>query len=109
MHGLAVLKDRARGQIALVVGEGLVELGGKAVLEIVEDIFARRDVDLNVRPFLRRNLRKATFGQRRPGRDELNDARVPCREIGLDGADQRRRLHRRDEVIEEALLGALEA
>ena len=32
----------------------------------------------------------------------------PAVKIALDGCDQRRRLHRRDQMVEEALLGALE-
>ena len=35
LHGLAVAIDRARGEIALAVGEGLVELGREAVRQII--------------------------------------------------------------------------
>ena len=76
--------------------------------EIVEDIFARRDVDLNVAPLLGWNLGEPPLHQRLAGRDDLDDGRMAGFEIALDRGDQRRRLHRRDEMIEEALLGALE-
>ena len=108
VNRLAVLEDRAGSEIALVVRERLIELGRKTVLEIVEHIFPRRDVDLNIPPFLRRDLRKPSLRQRRAGGDELNDAGVPRGKIALDRRDQRRRLHRGDEVIEKALLGAFE-
>ena len=76
--------------------------------EIIEDVFARRDVDLDVAPFLGRDLGEPPFHQRLAGRDDLDDGGMAGFKIALDGSDQRRRLHRRDEVVEEALLGALE-
>ena len=108
LHGLAVAIDRPRGEIALAVGEGLVELGREAVRQIVEHVLARRDVDLDVAPFLGRNLGEAALHQRLAGRDDLDDGGMAGVEIALDRRDQRRRLHRRDQMIEEALLGALE-
>ena len=108
MNGLAVPENRARGEIALIVSQRLIELGGKAMFEIVEDVFPRGDVDLNVGPFLGRDFREPSLRQGRAGGDELNHAGVPRLEVGLDRRDQRRRLHRRDQVIEESLLGALE-
>src|SRR4029077_18743769 len=47
---LAVAVDRPRGEIALAVGEGLVELHREGMGEIVEDVLARGDVDLDVIP-----------------------------------------------------------
>src|SRR3546814_3174904 len=76
--------------------------------QIVEDVLAGRDVDLHVAPFLGRNLREASPPQRFGGRDDLDDGGVARVEVAIDGGEQRRRLHRRDEVVEEALLGALE-
>ena len=108
LHGLAVAIDRPRGEIALAVGEGLEELRREAVRQIVQHIFARRDVDLDVAPFLGRDFGKPALHQRLAGRDDLDDGGMARAKIALDGRDQRRRLHRRDEVIEEALLGALE-
>ena len=113
-HGLAALDrlavavDRPGREIALAVGEGLVELGRKAVRQVVEDVFARRDVDLDVAPFLGRDLGEAALHQRLAGGDDLDDGGMAGLEIALDRGDQRRGLHRRDEMVEEALLGALE-
>ena len=106
---LAVAHDRARGEIALAVGKRLEQLGREAVRQIVEDIFARRDVDLDVAPLCRRDLREPPLHQRLAGRDDLDDRRMSRREIALDRGDQRRRLHRGDQVIEETLLGAFES
>ena len=109
LHGLAIAIDRPRGEIALAVGEGLVELGREAVRQIIQHVLARSDVDLNVAPFLGRNLGKAALHQRLAGRDDLDHRGMASRQIALDGGDQRRRLHRRDQMIEETLLGALES
>ena len=105
---LAVAIDRPRGEIAFRVGEGLVELHRKGMGEVVENVFARRDVDLHVAPFLGRDLGKPALHQRFAGGDDLDDGGMARLQIALDRADQRGRLHRGDEVIEEALLGALE-
>jgi hypothetical protein len=108
LHRLAVAHDRPRGQIAVIVRERLEQLGREGMREIVEHIFARRDVDRNVAPFLRRNFGEAALHQRLAGRDDLDDGRMPGREIAVDGRDQGRGFHRRDQVVEEALLCALE-
>ena len=105
---LAVAVDGPGREIALAVGERLEELGREAVREIIENVFARRDVDLHVAPFLGRDLGEAPLHQRLAGRDDLDDGSVAGFEIALDRGDQRRGLHRGDEVIEEALLGAFE-
>ena len=86
LHRLAVAKDRPRREIALAVGERLEELGREAVREIVEDVFARRDVDLDVAPFLGRNLGEPALHQRLAGRDDLDDGGMAGVEIALDRA-----------------------
>src|SRR6185437_4103881 len=73
LDGLAVAIDRPGREIALRVREGLVELHRKRMGEIVEDIFARRDVDLDIGPVLGRNLREPAFHQRFTGRNDLDD------------------------------------
>ena len=75
LHRLAVAKDRPRGEIALAVGERLEELRREAMSEIVEHVFARRDVDLDVAPFLGRDLGEPALHQRLAGRDDLHDRR----------------------------------
>ena len=109
LDGLAIAVDWPRGEIALAVGEWLVELGREAVRQVIQHVLARRDVDLNVAPFLGRNLGKAALHQRLAGRDDLDDRGMARSQIPLDRGDQRGRLHRRNEVIEETLLGALES
>jgi hypothetical protein len=97
---LAVVEDRPGGEIAVVVGVWLEQLSRKAVGEIVENVFARRDVNLDVGPFLGRNLQQAPFHQRFAGRYDLDDGGVDGIKIAIDRRDQRRRLHGGDEMIE---------
>ena len=54
------------------------------------------------------NFREASFRQRLAGRDDLHDRRVAGGQIEFNRRDQRRRLHRRDQMAEEALLRAFE-
>ena len=56
LYRLAISEGRSRRQVAFAIGEGLVELGREAVRQIIQHIFARRDVDLDVVPFLGRNF-----------------------------------------------------
>jgi hypothetical protein len=49
-----------------------VELGREAVKEVVQNIFTRRDVHLNVVPFTRIDLGQAARQQRFPGRNDLH-------------------------------------
>ena len=76
--------------------------------EVVEDVFARRDVDANVVPFLGRDLGEPALHQRLAGRDDLDDGGMAVGQVLLDRTDQRRRLHAGKQVAEETLLGALE-
>ena len=76
--------------------------------EIVEDIFARGDVDLDVPPLPSRDLGEPALHEGLARRDDLDDGGVSGVKIVLDRADQRWRLHRGQEMAEEALLGAFE-
>ncbi len=107
-HRLAVPDHGPRAQIALAVGEGLVELHREGVREVVENVFPRGEVDLDVAPFGCRDEAEPSLHQRLAGRDDLDHRRMPFGEVPLDRADQRRRFHRGEEMAEEALLGALE-
>ncbi len=71
-------------------------------------VFARRYVDRHIVPLLGRNFREPTLLQRLASRDDLHDRCMTVFEIARDARDRARRLHRGDEVIEEALLRALE-
>ena len=61
LHGLAVAGDRTGGEVSGIVGERLEQLRGKGMLEVVQDIFPRGYIDLDVVPFLSGYLRKASL------------------------------------------------
>ncbi len=63
---------------------------------------------LRVVPFAGGNLGDAALGEGLAGRDDLHDGGAVVVEVALDGLDQRRALHRREEVREETLLRAFE-
>jgi hypothetical protein len=95
-------------EVAFVVGEELAELRREGVAQIVENILARRDVDREVAPFRRGDLREAPVKQRLIGRDDLQHDGVALIEIVLDRGDEGWALHRREQVIEETLLVGFE-
>ena len=74
----------------------------------VEHVFPGRQVDRQVVPFGRRDLRDPPLHQGLSRRDELDHGRTAGIEVGLDRANERGTLHGAQEVAEEALLGALE-
>ena len=107
--GVAVVVEHGpRHDVALVVGEGLLELYREGVGQELDDGLARREIDGEVVPFRGRDLGDAPFHQRLAGRDELDDGGAAGIEIGLDRADQARALHGGQQVAEEALLRPLE-
>ena len=104
-HRIAVrVIGRARVQVPFLVRIELEEQCRKRMLQIVEDIFARRDVDREIAPFGGRDLGEAAVEQGLVGRDHLQDAGVALIEVARDRRDQRRAFHRRQEMIEETLL-----
>ena len=108
-HRVAVgVEDGPREDIAVVVGEGLLQLHREGVGQKIEDVLAGREIDGEVVPFRGGDLGDAPLHQRLAGGDELDDGRPPLLHVRLDGADQRGALHRGQQVAEEALLGALE-
>ena len=107
---IAVLVDhRARVKIAILVGIDLEELCREGMGEIVENIFARGDVAGKIAPFRRRDFRKAALHQGFAGRDDLDDGGMAGFQIALDRRDEAWDLHRRDQMIEEALLVGFES
>ena len=102
------IEDGARHEVAVIVLEGLLQLHREGVLQEVEHVFARRQVDGEVVPFRRRDLGDAALHQRLPCGHQLHHRRTAVVEVGFDGADQRGALHRGQQVAEEALLGAFE-
>ena len=95
-------------QVALVVGEELLQLYREGVHQEGEDAIPGRQVDVGVVPFGGGDLGDAAFHQRFAARDQLDDGRPPGGEIGLDGADRRGALHAGQQTAEEALLRSLE-
>src|SRR3546814_12527023 len=93
LNRLAIAIYRPGRQFALAVGERLVKLHRDGVGEIVEDIFARSDVDLHVAPILGRDLGQAAPHQRLAGGDPLADGGVAVLGIPLDRTDQRQTHH----------------
>ncbi len=85
---LAVAIDRPGAEVTFRVGEGFVELDREGVGEVVEDILARGDVDLDVAPFFSWNLREPALHQRFARRHDLDDRGVPSLKIVLDRTDQ---------------------
>lgn len=115
LHGLArldrigLLVDHGpRVQIAVLVGIDFKELDREGMGEIVENIFARGDVAGKITPFRSGYFGQAALHQRFAGRDDLNDGGVAGFQMPFDRGDQARDLHRRDQVIEEALFVGLE-
>ena len=102
------VEDGARHEVAVVVLEGLLQLHREGVLQEVEHVLARREVDREVVPLGRRDLGDAALHQRLAGGDQLHHRGAALLQIRLDGADQRGALHGGEQVTEEALLGALE-
>ena len=90
------------------VGEGFVELDGEGVAQVVEDVFARREVDGDVVPFVGGDFGDAAVHEGLAGGDDLDDASASVGEVVVDGAEERGALHGGEEVAEEPLFGALE-
>ena len=84
LHGLAVEHHGARLQIAFFVGVALVKLGRKTFGEIIEHIFARRDIDRKIAPFGGGDFREAALHQAFAGRDELHHGGGALIEIGFE-------------------------
>ena len=76
--------------------------------EVIQNVLARGDVHPHVIPFLGGDLRETAFHQRLAGRHDLDHGSMAVHQILLDRADQGRRLHRGQQMAEEALLGGFE-
>lgn len=102
---VAVLINGGTGlQVAIRVRIDLKELGREGMREIVQNILPWRDVHGEIVPFRCRNLGEPSLQQGLVGRDDLNNRGMPRVHVALNRLDQARHLHRRDQVIEEALL-----
>ena len=97
-----------RHQVALVVGEGFLQLHRKGVGQIFQARLPRRQVDGDVVPFGDGDLGDAPVQEGLAGGDQLDHAGMAGLEIGLHGPDQGGAFHGGQEVAEETLLGALE-
>ena len=104
-HRIAVrVIGRAGVEVAFVVAEELEQLGRERVAQIVEDIFARRDVDREIGPFGGRDLGEAAVEQGLVGRDDLQYAGVALLEIARDRAIRVGHFIAVKQMIEETLL-----
>ena len=103
-----VVEHRDGDHAALVVDRLLVELHRERAHQVLHDVLAGREVDGQVVVLGGRDLGEAAVEERLAGGDELHDGGASRVEVGLHGADQRRALHRGEEVREEALLRLLE-
>ena len=90
------------------VGEGFVESDGEGVAQVVEDVFARREVDGDVVPFVGGDFGDAAVHEGLAGGDDLDDASASVREVVVDGSEERGALHGGEQVAEEPLFGAFE-
>ena len=102
---LAITEDRPRREIALGVGEGLIELHREGMGEVIQQVLARRDVHAHVVPFRRWDFGKPAFHQRLAGRHDLDHSGMALGQIPFDRADQGRRLHAGEQMAEKTLLG----
>ena len=80
----------------------------ESLFEVAENIVARRQGTLD-EFILGIHRLKPAFQQTLTRRDHLDDASLARRQIVLDGADDGRGFHAHQEMVEEALLRALEA
>ena len=104
-HRIAVgVSRRARMQVAFVVAVELEQLDRERMAQIVEHIFPGRDVDREIAPFGGRDFDEAAVEQRLVGRNHLQHTGMAVLEIARDRGDQGRAFHRRQQMIEEALL-----
>ena len=107
LHGVAIgVEHRARGGGTVVGGVVLELLRRERGREIIEHVFARRHVDLQIVPVRRRDLVEAALHQRFRGRDDLNDRGVSVGEVDVERLDQGWDGHGGEQVHEEALFGA---
>ena len=109
MDGLAVHDDGAGCECCHLIRIALVKLRRKAVAQVIEYIFLSGVTSMERSPHSsvgisdrRRSMRLSAV------ETKLHDGRVPVCQIGRNRLQKARRLHRRDEVIEKALLVALE-
>ena len=108
MTGLPSSSYAGREQIAFVVAVELEQLRRERVAQIVETYSRGRDVDREIAPFRGRDFGEAAVEQRLVGRNDLQDAGMAVLEIARDRGDQGRAFHRRQQMIEEALLVGFE-
>ena len=87
LHRLAVAKNGPRAEIALAIGERLEKLGGERVRQIIQNVLARRDVDLDVAPFLGRDFGKPALHQCFAGRDDLDDGGMAGHQVAIHRFD----------------------
>src|SRR3546814_2243089 len=101
--------DVCSSDLTRVVGKDPHLARGKGALQIVDHIFARREIDFEVGPFLGVQFGEPAIEDRFRGRDELENDRFALAEVVTDRRDHCRQLHAEKKLAEEALLCGLEA
>ena len=108
-HGLTQFIAHWLGPwIAVLVSEDRHQTDWKAFGEILDHIFARRQVDFQGLAFFGREVGKSAVEHRLGRRDELDHDGMAAAKCRFDGGQQAWQLHREQKLREKALLGALE-
>ncbi|WP_366651526.1 hypothetical protein, partial [Sphingomonas sp. 67-36] len=102
------VEQRHRFEVAAVVAIGPHLLGWERPIEIVDDIFARRQIDLQIGALLGRKFAQTPVENAFGGRHQLDHHRLPLRDMRFGRGDDARQLHREEHLPEEALLGGFE-
>ena len=100
--------DGPRADAAVVVLVLLVERGREARLDELQELVARRHVEVPQIITIRHRLGVGPLGRRLHRGHELHDAALPVFELALHVADEARSAHRDQDVEEEPLVGAPE-
>ncbi len=102
--GAVFVQDRGQADdLALVVQHLVHEGHGEGARQVVKDGVLRRQVNGQIGPFLRRDLRQPPFHHRLHRADDLDHSRTAFNVIATDRRDQGRRLQPAQQGVEEPL------
>ena len=106
-NGIALLVAHCLGaEVAVLVGEDLHQAHREALGEVVDDKFARGQIDIERFAFFIGQVSEAPVKHGFGGRDQLHYNRMVCTKRFFHRRDQARQFHREQELGKEALLGA---
>ena len=108
-HRVAVLVDHRFGtRIAVLVDEDRHQPDREALGEVIDHIFARAEIDLEMLALLVGKIGKTPVEHGLGGRDQLDDDRVVVFQHVLDCRPEAGKFHREEQLGKESLLGAFE-